>query len=62
VRRKDRDEVLGSEDVIQRRGQGFAMPGRARELSHQEVGVEQKHDKADFDQRADNDAPAKWTG
>ena len=45
-------EVGGGEDVAQGEGEGLAAACRAAKLSHEEVGVEEKDDEADLDERA----------
>jgi hypothetical protein len=47
------EEVWESEDVGEGQGEGFALSGRAVELPHEQVGIEEEDDEADFDDSAE---------
>jgi len=50
---EDSDGKVGDgEDVAEGDGEGLAAAIGAAELSHEEVGVEEEDDEADFDERA----------
>jgi hypothetical protein len=54
-------EIFRCENVQDCDGQSFAAFVGAREFSHQEIGIKQENDKADFDERPpDRGKPSRF--
>jgi hypothetical protein len=46
------EEVGGGEDVVEGEGKAFGGSGGSGELAHEEIGIEEKDDEGDFNDRA----------
>ena len=45
-------EIRGGENIVQGEGEGFAGAVGASEFAHQEIGIEEEDDEADFNDRS----------
>jgi hypothetical protein len=53
-------KIVGRKDIDKSKRQSFSLPVRPSELSHQQVGIKQKYDEADFDQRSPDRRQMSW--